>query len=111
MDLDEEEFLRQHASLSKAELREELLALMANLTLAPDEEVSTLGEQACHQRWANETSVFNDAHVSICPTHYDSVICWPPTPVNSTAVVKCFAELNGIRYDDTSKFFLMFFGF
>lgn len=103
MDLDEEEFLRQHASLSKAELREELLALMANLTLAPDEEVSTLGEQACHQRWANETTVFNDAHVSICPTHYDSVICWPPTPVNSTAVVKCFAELNGIRYDDTSN--------
>ncbi|XP_054286295.1 diuretic hormone receptor-like [Macrosteles quadrilineatus] len=34
-----------------------------------------------------------------CPRAWDYVLCWPPTQVNSSAVIPCFPELNGIKYD------------
>ncbi|XP_068908581.1 diuretic hormone receptor-like [Tenebrio molitor] len=34
-----------------------------------------------------------------CPVDFDTVLCWPQTPPNSAAVLPCFEQLNGIKYD------------
>ena len=31
----------------------------------------------------------------------DSVSCWPPSPVDTLAVISCFEDLNGVKYDPT----------
>lgn len=44
-----------------------------------------------------------------CNASYDSILCWPPTPLNSTAIQKCFSEFNGFKYDDTREYFSFIF--
>ena len=33
----------------------------------------------------------------------DAASCWPPTRAGTLAVISCFEEFKGIRYDNTSK--------
>lgn len=40
----------------------------------------------------------------ICAPVWDSLLCWPATAAGSLSVQPCFDELNGIKYDTTSKF-------
>jgi hypothetical protein len=39
-----------------------------------------------------------------CNSTWDGIICWPTTPAGATAVLPCFDELNGIKYDTDRKF-------
>lgn len=34
-----------------------------------------------------------------CPYSYDTLLCWPKTPAGNLALLPCFEELNGIKYD------------
>uniref|UniRef100_T1JN35 G-protein coupled receptors family 2 profile 2 domain-containing protein n=1 Tax=Strigamia maritima TaxID=126957 RepID=T1JN35_STRMM len=34
-----------------------------------------------------------------CNTSYDRISCWPTTKAGSLAIIPCFAELRGIKYD------------
>ena len=38
-----------------------------------------------------------------CNSTWDGIICWPTTPAGATAVLPCFDELNGIKYDTERK--------
>lgn len=38
-----------------------------------------------------------------CPVDFDTVLCWPQTAPNSLAVLPCFDQLNGIKYDTRGK--------
>lgn len=40
-----------------------------------------------------------------CEAMSDTIMCWPPTPVNTTAYLKCFSEFLGLKYDDTRKYY------
>ena len=43
-----------------------------------------------------------------CNSTWDGIICWPTTPAGATAVLPCFDELNGIKYDTDRKFWFLF---
>lgn len=43
-----------------------------------------------------------------CGYDFDTVLCWPPTPSNSLAILPCLAQLNGIQYDTSRKYFRYF---
>ncbi|XP_022903075.1 diuretic hormone receptor-like isoform X2 [Onthophagus taurus] len=63
----------------------------------------TLSEitEFCNSFYENETSVLREKYPGgFCESVYDTISCWPPTPYNSTAVIRCFKEFNNIRYDD-----------
>ncbi|XP_017773642.1 PREDICTED: uncharacterized protein LOC108562530, partial [Nicrophorus vespilloides] len=60
----------------------------------------------CNALYANDTLDLKKRFPDdgdFCETVFDSISCWPPTQLNDTAVVRCFSELNGIRYNDTRK--------
>lgn len=57
----------------------------------------------CLNNHMNLTSELSEKG-GFCNTSWDSVLCWPPTPLNTTAVQNCFSEYNGVRYDDTRKY-------
>ncbi|KAI4498586.1 hypothetical protein M0802_006292 [Mischocyttarus mexicanus] len=38
-----------------------------------------------------------------CEINWDSLLCWPYTSPGTLAVLPCFEELNGIRYDNTQN--------
>lgn len=38
-----------------------------------------------------------------CPSSYDTVLCWLPQSVGSLAMHQCFAEFNGVIYDNIGK--------
>ncbi|XP_022911145.1 diuretic hormone receptor-like [Onthophagus taurus] len=38
-----------------------------------------------------------------CEVMFDSILCWPQTPPNTTAVLPCFDQFNGIRYDSKNN--------
>lgn len=61
--------------------------------------------ELCRAEYANSTAVLAEQHPEgFCNASFDSVSCWPPTPYNTTAVIRCFKMLNDIVYDDTRKF-------
>jgi hypothetical protein len=39
-----------------------------------------------------------------CLAFFDSVLCWPKTPPATEAVLQCFAEYGGVKYDSTRKY-------
>ncbi|XP_044266747.1 diuretic hormone receptor-like isoform X2 [Tribolium madens] len=60
--------------------------------------------QQCANLYANRTTALVESHPDgFCPVTTDGLLCWPPTPINETTYVKCFAELMNIRYDDTQN--------
>ncbi|XP_077287141.1 diuretic hormone 44 receptor 2 isoform X2 [Arctopsyche grandis] len=38
-----------------------------------------------------------------CSAIWDQVLCWPYTPPGTTAVLKCFEELQGVKYDSSQN--------
>lgn len=38
-----------------------------------------------------------------CPYAYDTLLCWPKTPAGTLALLPCFDELNGIKYDTSRE--------
>lgn len=38
-----------------------------------------------------------------CPTSFDSVLCWPRTNAGSWAILRCFEEFKGVKYDQTEN--------
>jgi len=47
-----------------------------------------------------------------CPYSYDTLLCWPKTPAGNLALLPCFEELNGIKYDTSREYpylFLVYF--
>lgn len=59
----------------------------------------------CREKYAEETVILESNFTEpFCKVSFDRVSCWPPTPAGTTAVIKCMAYLNNIRYDDTRKF-------
>uniref|UniRef100_A0A6P7FWW2 Diuretic hormone receptor-like n=1 Tax=Diabrotica virgifera virgifera TaxID=50390 RepID=A0A6P7FWW2_DIAVI len=60
--------------------------------------------EQCKAQYANDTFVLSDAYPEgFCKVTFDGVVCWPPTPHNHTATIKCFSELFAIKYDDTQN--------
>ncbi|KAJ9594854.1 hypothetical protein L9F63_013842 [Diploptera punctata] len=39
-----------------------------------------------------------------CPQFWDAVLCWPKTPNGTVAILPCFEELRGIKYDTSRKY-------
>ncbi|CAG9772905.1 unnamed protein product [Ceutorhynchus assimilis] len=58
----------------------------------------------CEKMYINETKRLLKTHPDgFCNTSFDKILCWPPTPYNSVARIKCFSEFLGITYDDTQN--------
>ncbi|XP_067631932.1 diuretic hormone receptor isoform X2 [Eurosta solidaginis] len=38
-----------------------------------------------------------------CPPSFDTLLCWPATPVGTTALQPCFAEFKGVHYNTTEN--------
>ena len=45
-----------------------------------------------------------------CPFSYDTLLCWPKTPAGTLAILPCFEELNGIKYDTSREYSYVFCG-
>ncbi|XP_063931809.1 diuretic hormone receptor-like isoform X3 [Zophobas morio] len=61
-------------------------------------------ETHCKTVYANKTAALAEINPDgFCPVTTDGLLCWPPTPINETTYVKCFAELMSIKYDDTQN--------
>jgi hypothetical protein len=43
-----------------------------------------------------------------CPYSYDTLLCWPKTPAGNLALLPCFEELNGIKYDTSREYPYLF---
>lgn len=72
--------------------------------------ITNLTLSHCKIQHANNTaSLINSEQGEFCDVTFDSILCWPPTPINKTAVIKCFSELFGIRYDDTRKYKIFYY--
>lgn len=59
----------------------------------------------CKSKHKNDDFVLKLGEGNFCNASSDSIMCWPPMPVNSTAYLKCFSQFLGIKYDDTRKLF------
>lgn len=59
----------------------------------------TLHCESLHKNLTIELSEKGD----YCNATSDSILCWPPTQLNATAIQKCFSVFNNVRYDDTRK--------
>ncbi|XP_050297140.1 diuretic hormone receptor-like isoform X2 [Anthonomus grandis grandis] len=58
----------------------------------------------CERLYVNETIKLLKTHPDgFCRVAFDNILCWPPTPYNSLAKVKCFSEFYGVKYDDTQN--------
>ncbi|KAG5885179.1 hypothetical protein JTB14_000942 [Gonioctena quinquepunctata] len=58
--------------------------------------------EQCKLQYENESLELSQLYPEgFCHVTSDSVLCWPPTPINETATIKCLSELFNIKYDDT----------
>ncbi|XP_060529993.1 diuretic hormone receptor-like isoform X2 [Cylas formicarius] len=76
-----------------------------NVSLDEDLEYrSNITMEDCTRLYKSEiSSVTKLNRGGFCNVTFDLLLCWPPTPLNGTAQVKCFSELLGIRYDDSQN--------
>ncbi|XP_053963854.1 diuretic hormone receptor isoform X2 [Anastrepha ludens] len=52
----------------------------------------------------NESRQSTDLAANIsCPPYFDSLLCWPATPADTTARQPCFSEFKGIHYYTTEN--------
>ena len=42
-----------------------------------------------------------------CPQFWDTLLCWPKTPAGTLALLPCFDEFRGIKYDTSRKYHLI----
>lgn len=40
---------------------------------------------------------------TVCPVIFDSVLCWPQTSAGTLAILPCFNEFKGMKYDSSRK--------
>ncbi len=46
----------------------------------------------------------DDATAAVmCGPDFDGLLCWPPSRSNSSAVIPCMEELNGVKYDTSGE--------
>lgn len=65
----------------------------------------TIEKLECANKYNNESLLFAKLYPEgFCDTIFDSISCWPPTPLNNTAVISCFSEFGGVFYDPTCKY-------
>lgn len=76
-----------------------------------DEHVLQMKSEYCQKTYANltENMISSYGDGGFCHGIFDGALCWPPTPANQTAIVKCFAEFKGLKYDDTRKLTLFIY--
>nr|CAI5838429.1 unnamed protein product [Callosobruchus analis] len=63
--------------------------------------------EQCRSAYADDSQRLADAHPEgFCRVAFDSVLCWPPTPLNQTATVKYKADafLNTLTYHFNNAF-------
>ncbi|XP_045474415.1 diuretic hormone receptor-like isoform X2 [Harmonia axyridis] len=86
-------------------LRPDAMDYPSNATVDLVDYVAAVNQTGCEELYANETLAMTRelSTLGFCGPMADPVACWPPTPVNTTAVIRCFAELNFIRYDDSQN--------
>jgi hypothetical protein len=57
---------------------------------------------------AETFSVLSESTSTVyCNRSWDSLLCWPKTSAGSLAVLPCFEELNGIKYDVSREYSLL----
>lgn len=80
---------------------------LLNLTseLSPEELHKLLADlqQSQAVRLACETQEAPTNMDFACLPNFDSVLCWPHTPPQTTAILPCMDELNGIKYDTSRE--------
>ncbi|KAK4876010.1 hypothetical protein RN001_012432 [Aquatica leii] len=57
----------------------------------------------CKQKHKYEENITGLGDGKYCNASSDFIMCWPPTPVNTTTYLKCFSEFLGYKYDDTEN--------
>ncbi|XP_066978637.1 diuretic hormone receptor-like [Macrobrachium rosenbergii] len=60
------------------------------------------GLQACFAKRLNSSAILTRKGVDVsalCPVVWDSIVCWPYSRPNTTAILPCMRELNGVVYD------------
>ncbi|KAF8792293.1 Diuretic hormone receptor like protein [Argiope bruennichi] len=70
-------------------------------TVYPSVDEFTLTQLYCNFSSLSDDFTSNGSQL-FCTVNWDGVSCWPPALAGSTAMVPCFSELNGVKYD-TSK--------
>jgi hypothetical protein len=60
-------------------------------------------EVECYSKEADSVSSGETSGL-FCPYFYDTVLCWPKTPAGTLALLPCFEELNGIKYDTAREY-------
>ncbi|GBM52349.1 hypothetical protein AVEN_229577-1 [Araneus ventricosus] len=71
-------------------------------TVYPSIDEFTLTQLYCNYSSLNDDFPSNGS--LFCTVNWDGVSCWPPTLAGITAMVPCFPELNGVKYD-ISKYY------
>lgn len=67
--------------------------------------LTNLTSQYCTKLYENETALLQRTYPDrFCEVWFDTVSCWPPTPFNQNASVRCFSELLNVKYNDTCKY-------
>ncbi|CAH1101345.1 unnamed protein product [Psylliodes chrysocephalus] len=77
-----------------------------NASLYEEEEIfrTNVTLEQCQAQYANESQFLSQQYPEgYCRVTFDRVLCWPPSPHNTTASIKCFSELFNIKYDDTQN--------
>jgi hypothetical protein len=64
-------------------------------------------EVECYSKEADFVSS-SETSGPFCPYFYDTLLCWPKTPAGTLALLPCFEELNGIKYDTAREYSRMF---
>ncbi|XP_035222869.1 diuretic hormone receptor-like [Stegodyphus dumicola] len=67
-------------------------------TLYPFASDQTLESLYCNNSQLDHVDAPNGSAV-FCNVTWDGVSCWPATLAGNTAMVPCFSELNGVKYD------------
>lgn len=67
-----------------------------------------VGPMLCNALYANETAMMMEQYPEgFCGASFDLVSCWPPTPYNSAAVIRCFKKFQNVLYDDTRELIIL----
>nr|QRN45475.1 diuretic hormone receptor CRF-DH isoform X3 [Carausius morosus] len=80
-------------------------SLLDELLLLNVTEDDVRREVDCMYRSAAEdaTTAADDEGQPMCPTVWDTILCWPRTPADSVALLPCFEEFKGIKYDSSQN--------
>nr|QRN45474.1 diuretic hormone receptor CRF-DH isoform X2 [Carausius morosus] len=80
-------------------------SLLDELLLLNVTEDDVRREVDCMYRSAAEdaTTAADDEGQPMCPTVWDTILCWPRTPAGTLAMLPCFEEFKGVKYDSSQN--------